>query len=656
MLTKSRWSLVAKRSVLSIPAIFLPRLLLCCGLQKATFLSIMDRLEKLEGSSTDQNNCYAQLLSPSTISQWEYFGKRKQIARMLLGRISAYAAVFQYNTSKNAFVDWILKEHVNSGKMSKKVATKIPKGRKAPPHELKSVPLARKTFQSIFSDHEEDVDSTFNLRDEEAVQFKSFEMPLSSASNNINLSDESIVNNDGFRDLFLRKDFMRLNSILVSAQNESETDKLKVVSKVLTCFRKLREKLHLAVSLVLKWIPVLSSHCESSFWGILFSATKESTEEDISIDLMLVTQCMSVWSINHVINCQKWLLETVHDKGTSNICTSTSVRCLLVNLRSASSYEHVTSLDGVFISTTLSHDQTKAALAIALNEGKGWFQKRGQVSLCESSDWMTIILNIGNLGKKYVDLMSKTLADSLPSESWEGKVYPVTLLRLYAHFPTVISLGDAKIRNVLVKASAQMPFEFINLKNPLDDRIEISLSNLTKNPIQRQQQVITELCKKYPLTAIRFFSVLIEVLERDATSVSKYEAGRGGLISSKKEPLIGTIEDKPVRVTILHWGCNFTESLWMSVLDIISSFPQEVLGICGSKMGLLNLVDVYLKMLKVQYDLGGHINTEKVRMKFLKTTDKIKSSNQCQWEEHLNEFIQGLQNWGCRCSILEEIL
>ncbi|KAL7535980.1 hypothetical protein ACHAXR_006845, partial [Thalassiosira sp. AJA248-18] len=95
LLAKARADKVAKQAALSAPNIFLPRLLLCCGLQKLSFYTMLSRLDQLVDSSTDSGLTFKELISPSAVSEWGLtgIGSRSTIKRKLYGRILAYMRI-----------------------------------------------------------------------------------------------------------------------------------------------------------------------------------------------------------------------------------------------------------------------------------------------------------------------------------------------------------------------------------------------------------------------------------------------------------------------------------------------------------------------------------------------------------------------------------
>lgn len=115
MLARSRSDIIAKRAALTAPNGFLPRLLLCSGLPKASLVSMVDRLGKMGDNADDIDKAFTQLLVPSATSEWDIgrLGRRKEVARKLLGRLSAYARMHDLSKLGTeslvsfTFVEWL---------------------------------------------------------------------------------------------------------------------------------------------------------------------------------------------------------------------------------------------------------------------------------------------------------------------------------------------------------------------------------------------------------------------------------------------------------------------------------------------------------------------------------------------------------------------
>ena len=122
LLATSKADVIAKQSALSVPDIFLPRLLLCSGMSRTSFVTMLERLSKLSDSVNDHAKLYNELISPSAVSEWGLQkGNRVVIKKRLHGRIASYLRIFSSTANGNQqneldaiaqcnFVTWLTSE------------------------------------------------------------------------------------------------------------------------------------------------------------------------------------------------------------------------------------------------------------------------------------------------------------------------------------------------------------------------------------------------------------------------------------------------------------------------------------------------------------------------------------------------------------------
>jgi hypothetical protein len=80
--------------------------------------------------------------------------------------------------------------------------------------------------------------------------------------------------------------------------------------------------------------------------------------------------------------------------------------------------------------------------------------------------------------------------------------------------------------------------------------------------------------KKHPLLILRKLGRMEELLEKDATALSvSLESENRGVIFGRTlgDPACAKVEGNTLKVTMRHWGYNFTENLWISFLEIVTS-------------------------------------------------------------------------------------
>jgi hypothetical protein len=108
----------------------------------------------------------------------------------------------------------------------------------------------------------------------------------------------------------------------------------------------------------------------------------------------------------------------------------------------------------------------------------------------------------------------------------------------------------------------------------LDDEFQDVINSLIGNGAPpRMVQALAEGSKKHPLLLLRKLGTIEEALEADATvcELSVANEKRGVLYGqSLSGPIAAKVEGRLIKVTVKHWGFNFTENIWISFLDIIS--------------------------------------------------------------------------------------
>ena len=224
------------------------------------------------------------------------------------------------------------------------------------------------------------------------------------------------------------------------------------------------------------------------------------------------------------------------------------------------------------------------------------------------------------------------------SETNDGRpgneVFDVLLLRLYLNFPQWMDLGSSESRNVLMRASESFSSSWTNWLSSFDDHIDDLLQSVLTGETKSVKQ-LADLSRKQPLLIIRKLPIISAILSDDARAYSPYNR-KGFLVA---ENLSGkrdvTFHGKMSKINILHWGCSYTEPVWASFLDILSSMPPEVLFTCGVKAGLLELLTIYVQLLSVQLQLLSADKTLRLKTKLVEAFTAFKQINGGSWTEWL---------------------
>jgi len=694
MLAKSRSDFIARHSALSAPDVFLPRLLLCCGLPQSSLLSMIERLGQLGDDSLNRDKCFGELLSPSATTEWGlgHIIKRTLITRKLLGRISADINILHSKeccdtsiietVASSSFVSWLEKECKNgedklkSSRSKKRNNAWSSKGQNASSLDLKEASTVSVAFSSIFNE-DEDRRNEIQMDDFRGNLMPSFsnvdavEIGLDDRNLNTFISDlmysdptelDSVIGNV-YAKLVTRRIGLPIGKIENTNDNFPIND-LKLVldgaTQLLLRYRSLHVRSAIFTRTVLKWVPILSEYCEESFWEILFSKQLEDNNEFKDIMNLLVTRCTASWGTSYTSSCQAWILRKVIAEELDCYSTSLFLKCLVHKAGQLSSCDvplifRDSKEDGNFLAIE-QQPEAVAAFRLALDGAKCWYQESDMKIGRERNllpDWMVLMLLVGKQGKKHLDLITTMLVDRLPSDKWEGQLIPGTLLRLYSQFPSAMNLNNGKTRQVLVNAAAEMASDWLKWRTIFDERIERMIFNLMSNPNQRQQQLLSDISKRHPLIACRHILCMADALSKDA-SVTYYpqdlERRAHTISGAVPNAAIAQIDSSTIKVIIMQWGNEFTETLWGATLDILITIPEEVIFVCGHQMGLLELLNLYLKLFATQVFMevvNPNSALLRIRENFLKFVNSFLLSNCSKCELWLESEILGVLKKGC---------
>jgi hypothetical protein len=138
----------------------------------------------------------------------------------------------------------------------------------------------------------------------------------------------------------------------------------------------------------------------------------------------------------------------------------------------------------------------------------------------------------------------------------------------------MMGLADAKLRGVLLDAVGGLQSAWLEWRSPLDDELGEMIVSLGRNPHQRLLISMSEICKRHPLIVIRKLDKLSSSLIADGAVTNRPQAieNRSRVHGVNVQgPTFVVIKSKSLKVDIRHWGYDFTEVLWISVLDVLLS-------------------------------------------------------------------------------------
>ncbi len=677
MLAKSRSDFIAKRAALAAPTTFLPRLLLCSGLPRASLLTMIDRLGKVGEKSLDANKTFNQLLVPSASSEWDLgrLGHRREIARKLFGRICAYLRMYNIvqlgeSVISFLFIEW-LSNMCQTSQKSTKMKTKKPKS--APDTILASIENVKSLFDKIPL-QTTDIDDISSVAEMEAdasdmTTFVLFENKEIVSPPKLTDDAKSIQN-------FLKQTFEEnkphtldnwLHQIIfeqilpVKAKRRHAEKYPPMVNNeelsyfLLQCYIELERKVEGVASLLVKWIPKLtSSNGSPRLWRILFA---DGQKPAFMWD-NLVSRCFQVWNYAHMVECREWILS---DDAKENLDLVKVVRFLIQ--ASTFSAVHVECFEDLPVAVEdvkwgRTEETVRSATDLALDcllshDYETRLRSRNNLPEC-----LVLLLLIARLGRNQVQFVSGAIGKRIGDGNKQANCQlQLSLLRVYTYFPLSMNLGAAVLRSNLMEAVEISGNDWLSWRSPLDDSLQEMLNSaLSNTPSQRSIQALGDAAKKHPLLLLRKLDTMANMLEEDATIDTDRATGdEFGFIVGQglNGALTANVNGKKMKVNVKHWGYSYRERVWSTILDVVSGVPNEVIFQCGLKMGVLDLLGLYLRLVLVQSQLRTKIDRlAKLKEKLSEFLGKFKSSNLRAFDLWMASSNNGLPSLGATRNIL----
>ena len=610
MLARSRSDFIAKRAALTAPTLFLPRLLLCSGLPRASLLTMIDRLGSLGDKSDDKGKTFGQLLVPSATSEWDIgrCGHRREVARKLLGRLSAYSSIHEVtsivkqNKISWTFVSWLSTYCQENQTMMLNNKSKKSKGSTIETSAI-SMEFALSLSKRIFQPEDDKSPSEEALTSEsnpELVVFHNadtWKPPAEPAIREDSMSTIKFVS-----EAVSKKDTIALERSLQLLYTEAllptprkrrrlnENNQrlnttasywVEIAAALLREYSACDRKPDSLTSCVLKWVPRFSQATGNpDLWILLFGVNNNIPPSRLST---LITRCMSCWSQKHAASCRDWILSQTDDVSTLNL--PVSIR-FLAGTSTQPAVHNETFSGAAAIRADEKWGMTEdfvskaSLLAFAHLEAVGTMGGNQYLSLCRRSDppeSLTLLLLLGRYGRKQMQFICQAIAKRVETCSTDSrKVYLGILLRLYASFPTTMNLGVAVLRSLLKEAIEEYSTEWLLWNSPVDDQFQDLIDSIIENDgSPKLVQILSESSRKHPLLLLRKLDVMEQILERDAIALAESTELRSrGVVfgNALNSPLTAKIGQKShLQVNIRHWGYNFTDGIWLGFLEVIST-------------------------------------------------------------------------------------
>eukprot|EP00536_Pseudo-nitzschia_multiseries_P000729 jgi/Psemu1/282533/fgenesh1_pg.9_\ len=678
MLAKSRSDFIAKRAALAAPTTFLPRLLLCSGLPRASLLTMIDRLGRLGEKALDMEKIYIRLLVPSASSEWDLgrLGHRREVSRKLFGRISAYSRLYRLqevdvnDKVSFTFVEWLSRMCQSTLKPTK-MKTKKPKV--APAAIYESVGSAKSLFDVMTMDLPDNNNILkVTQMDADTSQMTAFLLfqdgPVDSPPKT--LCDAHMIekfltemfedNKPDIVDKWLGRNYSHEPILKKRKPRDEEeiTPRLRndeLSFTLLECYIRLERKVESIASLLVKWIPKLSSsHGSPKFWRVLLA----DGQKPAFLWDNLISRCLQTWEYEHMTRCRQWILSEGRNEKLDLVKV---VRFLIA--ASTFSAIHVESfvdlpLTVEYVAWGRTEDIVRSATGFALDcLLSSDYEKR----LCSRNDppeCLVLLLLIAKLGRNQVQFVSGAIMKRMQSDDEQSKrSLLLCLLRIYAYLPFSMNLGTAALRSNLMKAVELSSDDWLSWRSPLDDSIEDMLETALSNTSSvRWVQSLVELAKKHPLLLLRKLDKMQNAVEKDAYVNHVIVADdKVGIVSGQglNEPLLAHANGKRLKLFVKHWGYNYTEHTWLTILDVLSAVPDEVLFQCGLQMGLLDFVDAYLRLVLVQSQLRTSSDRlVKLKDRVSEFLGRFKSANLKSFDSWISSSNSGLPSLGTTRNVL----
>ena len=664
---------------------------------------MIDRLGKLGEKALDKTKTFNQLLVPSAASEWDIgrLGKRKEVSKKLMGRLSAYSRMYQLSKLEGkelvsfTFLDW-LSDSCQASDISKKSKSKKERTSSSP--IFTSLDSAGSILRGLSEGYIDSTGKSGTQLGGDASTMARF-LPFRCADQlNSPTSLENIEEVSKFLySIFERNELACLDQWLndnfswpTLSPNKKRKEREVTIAKIrgeelafllLRSFSELERKVEGLGSSILKWVPMLSIRAGTpELWKLLFGVGQKPS----FIWSSLIMKCCQCWSRSHVMKCRNWILagDREEELELGNV-----VR-FLVHTSSLGSL-HVecfaeASLPPEDSAWARSEDLVVRASCLALDclvtqEGES-IQKQ----LCsrdEPPECVVLLLLIARMGRKQLQCISQAVVERIQKGEEENRAALLAvILRLYAYYPQSMNLGVAILRSVLKEAVEAYSRPWLTWRSPLDDQFQdMTDSVIANNGSQKLVQALSDVSKKHPLLMLRKLGIMEYSLEMDAMvrQPSATTDKRGVLYGhSLNDPLPAKVNGRMVKLSVKHWGFNFTENIWLAFFDIVSagmfsstlsfprnvacallipclsSVPREVLFECGTKMGLLNFLGVYLRLMFVQTQLRTSDRLSRLKGKMSEFFDAFKASNIEGWEKWLATEPPGLPSLGGTRNVL----
>mmetsp|Transcript_22685 Transcript_22685/g.53527 ORF Transcript_22685/g.53527 Transcript_22685/m.53527 type:complete len:1400 (+) Transcript_22685:3-4202(+) len=640
LLCKARDDAVGKKAALSAPEEFLARLLLSSGLPRASLVAMVGRLGTLGDSAKDKDAVFRELLLPSMSSEWDLgrVGKHGDIIRKLLGRLSAY---FRVGLGDDGFSKSFLKWLVQASKLPREHVTRPKKKRKVSPKspfvKLNDAPnLLRLTGpMDVEADQEADLDIHNDL---ESLSFLSVgqreETTHGTESIEAKISHFLAENNAAGLNHLLAQKVSGIEGELGS----------HTASFLLQCVEDHSPKHTWMFDTLLRWVPISLQHeCKPETMDFLFSSSGRERKVPQNILDGIVQTCFLLWAPSCWKSCTDWAL-SINEEDVTRYSLSRLVSFLQASLGDQPSCRNLSEEESIVL--------CRIAILCLEMDGEREGIPSGRNNLPAS---LTLLLDFAGQGKRHFTLAGKMLLQRLDkSTPVPQSLLSSAFMRLYLLRPQWASTATAQVRKVLLKSAEENHSIWTSWISSSDGQMDDLLECLQSGD-SRVLRSFNEQARKYPLLILRKCGNFEAILKKDArplaqTHSSQSQRVEGTTVGGKIE---ASIEGHVVRLSLLDWGYQFTESIWMGVLDTFCSIHKEVLYFSGEKE-LRRILECVLLLLQVQTNLTTASSATKIKGKASEIVQNYKAANLSGFNRWLSQSLEGteVRNGLVGCSLI----
>lgn len=627
MLAKARSDVIARRAALSAPASFLPRLLLCSGLPRASLLTMVDRLGRLGQRAVDMTETYLDLLVPPASSHWDIgrIGTRRQISRKLLGRLTSYMTLHGIDFSENntevstTFVKWLSQTYLGDG-------TKTMKGKEKKSKHSRSRSAVVSLLKTVKSELEDSLEHVIPFSGRKGhIEWAETKRLVSTSK------DEMAMTVANIPEKIEHCDLTSVETLLLSLLHETQSTKCEAATVLTRSIYNQDQSSETSLSFLLKWCPVLTkSKGTPELWKAVFS---KSLRENVSSSLAV--KCVEEWTPSHRSACLDWICR--HMPVADDAVHITNVVRFIVNsvpVPFGSDIQRISAKP-----STLDNLAIQGVIKIVMNCLKHSF------SACDSCALLGLDLGlwVSGLGKSAFQLSSNLVILEMGTGA-DLQLKPVLssfLLRLYLKHPSWLDLSSAQTRQLLMDASDLFVEEFPGWNSTLDNQIDEAIDSIGSGQF-RSIKNLSDMARKHPLIVLRKAKCIASLLERDALNPGKRDDDVRGTIHGQgfDDPREAEFMGKTVNVNVRHWGYSYTEPVWAAFLDVLISVPKEVLFGGGFRLGLVDFLTPYLKLLPIQLQLRSREKSKRIQSKLADLFQRYQEHKPDEWRRWLGAKIE----------------